>query len=611
MNSKVFALAAAALVAVGSAAKAQIVPGAIALPDSIVGTYNCTADNVYQMVNTVKVGPGSVLRIEPGTIIYGNKNGVRSCLQIERNGKIYAPGTPSAPIIFTSSKPQGQKAPGDWGGILLLGNATINSAGGTATIEGGTNGTYGGANDADSSGVMTYVRIEYGGLAFSVDNEINGLTFGGVGNRTVVNHIQVSYNNDDSYEFFGGTVNTHHLIALATIDDDFDTDNGYRGRGQFFFALRDSLWSDLSPSSSSEGFEADNDATGSANAPLSRPILSNYTMVGPYRDTATAEWGQDFVRGGRLRRNTLYGIFNTVISGWQTAFAVDGNGTASDGLGLDDYIKGANACPAPADFRIRNTAVTGKRAQSEIRGTGATAQADADAWFNCSGLGNQRVGNHSDMQLRAVNQNNLNDPDPRPLPTSPAATGTDYSDALLAAANNFSFTSVGYKGAFDPSTARDAQWDKPWSNYNPQQTSYVKHKAGWNLVSLANTPSSASKDAVFKHNSSNAFRYNNGYTIDNTLDAGVGYWVLLSDNSTVEQTGTAVALPRTISVQPGWNLISSGASVPALVSAITASGTQVVSNYFGFDNGYYTATRIEPGRAYWVNVTTAGTLTIN
>lgn len=596
MRIRTFVLAAIALLGTGVAAQAQIVPGAVALPDVITGTRTLSADSIYQLVNTVKVTSGGLLSIPPGTLIYGNALGTRSCLQIERGGKIYAKGTATCPIVFTSSKPQGQKAPGDWGGIIVLGKADINQVGDTAVIEGGTNGVYGGTDDADSSGVIEYVRIEYGGIAFSVDNEINGLTLAGIGNKTVVNHVQISYNNDDSFEFFGGAVNAKYLIAFGGIDDDFDTDNGFRGRLQFIYAQRDSLWSDLSASSTSNSFEADNDATGSANTPVSKPIVSNATIVGPWRDTATAAWGQDFSRGGHFRRNTDYGLFNTVITGWPEPIRIDG-ATLNP------------ACPQNTDLAFENIVITGK--VPEVVAAGGAVQGTVTSWYNCAGAGNTRNGNHAAALLTAVTQTDLKNPNPIPAAGSPVATGAGFTNTLLATGNNFTFATTTYKGAFDPAVARNSQWDIGWSNYDPQNTTYVKHRSGWNLVSLANTPASADKNVVYIHNASNAFRYNSGYAIDNVLDPGVGYWILLSDNCIVEQKGTTVSLPRTVTVTPGWNLVATGASQRAPVASITASGTTVVSSYFGFDNGYTVATNLEPGKAYWVNVTTAGSLTFN
>jgi hypothetical protein len=169
---------------------------------------------------------GSSLTIAPGTIIKSDVS-QKGALIIERNAQIFAEGTATSPIIFTSGKAVGQRNPGDWGGIILLGNATTNRTT-EPTIEGGVGKKYGGTNDADNSGIMKYVRIEFAGIADAPGSEINGLTLGAVGSGTTIDYIQVTYGNDDAYEFFGGTVNAKHLIGYATADDDFDFDFGYR-----------------------------------------------------------------------------------------------------------------------------------------------------------------------------------------------------------------------------------------------------------------------------------------------------------------------------------------------------------------------------------------------
>lgn len=588
---------AAALLATGTAAFAQVVPGAIQVSGDITANTTWQANNAYQLDGTVKVQSGATLTIQPGTIIYGNPQTTRSCLQIERGGKIYAQGTPTSPIVFTSPKPQGTKAAGDWGGIIMLGRATNNIPGGTGTIEGGTNGQHGGSDDADSSGVLSYVRIEYAGIAFSTNNEINSLTMGSVGNKTKIDHVQCSFGNDDSFEWFGGTVNATHLIAFAGIDDDWDTDNGFRGRIQFAFGMRDATKFDVSQSN---GMEADNDATGSANTPQSRPIISNLTEIGPQCDTATVV-NALFRRGGHWRRNTRYGLFNSIIAGWP-------NNTSLPAASLHlDALTGV-ATPQANDLKMRNTTVTGSRAQVpfSVLGTGASAQADVNSWFTSGG--NLWGGDHDDITLIAVCQANLNNPDPRPTSTG----ATDYTDGMLATGNNFSFQSVSYRGAFAPSPA--ARWDADWSNYNPGSTSYMKHKLGWNMVALAADVPNKNKDVVYENAVSSAFRFSNGYQIDNEMDLKVGYWINLDDATTVEQTGSTVSLPQTISVVPGWNLIATGSSQYAPVANITVSGTTVLSSYFGFNNGYQAVAAggsLVPGFAYWVNVSTAGTITFN
>ena len=180
-------------------------------------TRNLVNDTVYLLSGFVYVEDGATLNIEPGTIIRGEKD-TKGSLIITRGSKINALGTVDQPIVFTSNEPEGARNYGDWGGLIILGDAPINVPGGIAVIEGGVDtpegdGTYGGANAADNSGSLIYVRIEYPGIPFVAGNEINGLTCGGVGSGTVIDHVMVSRSGDDAFEFFGGTVNAKYLIA--------------------------------------------------------------------------------------------------------------------------------------------------------------------------------------------------------------------------------------------------------------------------------------------------------------------------------------------------------------------------------------------------------------
>ena len=174
------------------------------------------------------------------------------------------------PIVFTSAAAEGSKRPGDWGGVIILGRAPSNhrDANGqptTGKVEGLTSGgDYGGSDQNDDSGVLKYVRIEYSGVAIAPNNEVNGLTFGGVGRGTIVDYVQVRHTADDCFEFFGGTVNAKHLICHYNGDDGFDWDNGYQGKLQFLVLQQDPTVAD-----ETNGFEGDNDALGSANTPLS------------------------------------------------------------------------------------------------------------------------------------------------------------------------------------------------------------------------------------------------------------------------------------------------------------------------------------------------------
>ena len=203
----------------------------VTVEGELLSSTTWTANHVYLIKGFYYVRTGVTLTIEPGTVIRGDKD-TKGTLLIERGAKLMAEGTLSQPIVFTSNSISGERSYGDWGGVVLCGKASINVPGGTSIIEGGPTSVYGGGatpDDADNSGSLKYVRIEFPGIPFVQDKEINGLTLGAVGSSTRLEYIQVSYSGDDSYEWFGGTVNAKHLIEYRGWDDDFDTDFGYRG----------------------------------------------------------------------------------------------------------------------------------------------------------------------------------------------------------------------------------------------------------------------------------------------------------------------------------------------------------------------------------------------
>jgi hypothetical protein len=203
-------------------------------------TSNTTLQGVVLLKNKVYVKNNSTLTILPGTIIRGDYT-TQGTLIVTKGSKIIANGTESDPIVFTSNQNATFRAEGDWGGLVLLGKARNNQPGGVAYIEGITQSSdteYGGNDDHDNSGSLKYVRIEFAGIPLEPNKEINGLTFGSVGDGTIIDYIQVSHSGDDSYEWFGGTVNCKHLISYSTTDDDFDTDFGYRGNVQFGLGIR-------------------------------------------------------------------------------------------------------------------------------------------------------------------------------------------------------------------------------------------------------------------------------------------------------------------------------------------------------------------------------------
>ena len=297
------------------------VPSSTTLTGNIGATTTLTSDKVWTLKGYVYVTDGASLIIQPGTVIKSDV-AEKGALCIERGAKIIAEGTPDRPIVFTSGQPVGQKSPGDWGGIVILGRAKTNRSS-EPTIEGGIGRPYGGTNDDDNSGVLRYVRIEYAGIAALPNSEINALTLGGVGKGTTIQYVQTIYANDDAFEFFGGTVSPKFIYAFATADDDFDFDFGYTGEVSNGVAKRDPQFVDNGDAGN--GIECDNDGTGSSAQPYTHPKLFNMILVGPNNSTALANHNL----GLRFRRATQFTMKNSVIWGWMKGgLSLESNETA-------------------------------------------------------------------------------------------------------------------------------------------------------------------------------------------------------------------------------------------------------------------------------------------
>ena len=297
------------------------VPSTTTLTGNINTTTTLTSDKVWTLKGYVYVTDGAKLIIQPGTTIVSDV-AEKGALCIERGSQIIAEGTPTKPIVFTSGRPEGQRSPGDWGGIVILGRAKTNRSS-EPTIEGGIGRPYGGTNDSDNSGVMRYVRIEYAGIAAMPNSEINALTLGGVGNGTILENIQTIYANDDAFEFFGGTVNGKNLYAFATADDDFDFDFGYTGTITNGVAKRDPQFVDSGDAGN--GVECDNDGTGSSAQPYTHPKLFNMILVGPNTSSALANHNL----GLRFRRSTQFTMKNSIVWGWMKGgLSLESNETA-------------------------------------------------------------------------------------------------------------------------------------------------------------------------------------------------------------------------------------------------------------------------------------------
>jgi hypothetical protein len=306
------------------------VPSTTTLTGNINTTTTLTSDKVWTLKGYVYVTDGAKLIIQPGTTIVSDV-AEKGALCIERGSQIIAEGTPTKPIVFTSGRPEGQRSPGDWGGIVILGRAKTNRSS-EPIIEGGIGRPYGGTNDSDNSGVMRYVRIEYAGIAALPNSEINALTLGGVGNGTILENIQTVYANDDAFEFFGGTVNGKNLYAFATADDDFDFDFGYTGTITNGIAKRDPQFVDSGDAGN--GVECDNDGTGSSAQPYTHPKLFNMILVGPNTSSALANHNL----GLRFRRSTQFTMKNSIVWGWMKGgLSLESNETAQfvkDGVSI-------------------------------------------------------------------------------------------------------------------------------------------------------------------------------------------------------------------------------------------------------------------------------------
>ncbi len=302
----------------------------VVVTGEITGTENWTSNFYYVLRGAVFVNEGATLNIAAGTRIIGEAGSVGT-LVVLRGGRLNAIGTRTAPIVFTSDQAVGNRARGDWGGIILNGRAPVNLEGGEGAGEGDT-GVYGGNNPNDTSGSMRYVRVEFAGTEFSPDNELNGIAFQGVGRGGSYEFIQVHMNRDDAFEWFGGTADIKYAIASNAADDSFDWTFGWSGRAQFLAVTQRSDDAD-------QGIEADNNEFNNNLLPRSNPTIYNLTLCG---DPDRNEGGES-VRAANIRRGTGVTLRNFLVTGFKTtgiqfdgAATIDqvNNGTSQVGSGV-------------------------------------------------------------------------------------------------------------------------------------------------------------------------------------------------------------------------------------------------------------------------------------
>ena len=429
----------------------------------------------YSLKGWVYVADGAELTIEAGTIIKGDKE-TKAALIVEPGAKIYAEGTATAPIVFTSAQPAGQRRPGDWGGLIICGRARNNQN--KMQIEGGPRTKHGGDNDADNSGVLKYVRVEFAGYPFERDKEINGITFGSVGSGTTVDYLQVSYSNDDSFEWFGGTVNCKHLVAFRGWDDDFDTDNGFSGHVQYAFAVRDSRIADTSQSN---GFESDNCADGAQVAPYTTAVFSNVTFIGPKAVDNNFQNTTDYINGGsmnpkngsalgrfqaamQIRRSSRLNCINSIALGWPIGLILDGEKGNTQAMATAGNIKlqnvwfaGMEIVGSDANKLYEDHLVTGY--DSDKKPIVDNSQASFSSTFFKAQQGN-KVATIAEMLLTGSGVMKGLDTNFMPQQGSPLMSGASFG--------SFSgFDNVAFIGAFGSDN-----WLSTWTNFDPENTIY-------------------------------------------------------------------------------------------------------------------------------------------
>lgn len=407
------------------------VNGVCTLSGTITENTTLTADKTWLLRGTVFVGDETKevrLQVDPGTKVMGEKATVGT-LVIRRGAKLIAVGTKDKPIVFTSDQPEGSRARGDWGGLILNGKAKINGCGGQTPCEafgeGGT-GFYGGTDDADNSGWLSYVRVEFAGALFSEENELNGLALQGVGSGTKLDHIQVHMGADDAIEFFGGNANVKYLLLTGAADDSLDWTEGWRGKAQFVVIQHYDDDSD-------QGIEADNnggdDGAKRDELPRANPTIYNITLIGSPNSSKS-----DI--GILLREGTAASIHNAIITGFNEAC-----------LNIDHSATFNNAWDAGQSKLNGQLQIT-----HSLLSCATNFKEDPADLFKVSDFfttlnpGNQVVDPQLEKPFDLAAPNFL------PKAGSPALTGgLEATDAF--------FTKVTFRGGVDPAS----DWTKGWT----------------------------------------------------------------------------------------------------------------------------------------------------
>jgi hypothetical protein len=431
---------------------------------NITASTTWTNDHSYRLVGAIFVKAPAVLTIQAGTTVFGSStSSPLGLLAVEKGAKIMALGTETSPIVFTSEKPVGQRKKQDWGGILLLGKADLNVAGKCPFVEGLAGVAYGPcadpADENDSSGALSYVRIEYGGFALSPDNEVNGLGMYAVGKGTQLDHIMCKYIADDGFEWFGGAAQLKYAIEVGCTDDMFDTSFGTKGKGQFLIGLQNGA--DIE--ASTNGLEMDNSESPVGNftndRPLSKPTFANFTLCGPGTPKSASEPGG--ANGMLIRRNTAGLMYNFIVQGFRSYGVNIDDGVTTNNIDSGDlvvdygifYQNGLNTNPA-GDGHCQLGQVGPP--QEEIPANGFL-------YSSCSFLTKME---HLLFPTDAPTMNPFNRFTPDWRPQNAGAVASPYDPVVLNSSPETFFESAPYYGAIKPGTSEKDDWSKkPWTSY--------------------------------------------------------------------------------------------------------------------------------------------------
>ncbi|MCG8555521.1 MAG: hypothetical protein MJD61_09585 [Proteobacteria bacterium] len=373
-------------------------------------------------------GKAVTLTVRPGTTLFGD---TRAFLAITRGSKIRAEGSKDSPIVMTSAQPDGMRKVGDWGGLIINGRAPLNV--GLEVPGEGNTGLYGGMDEADDSGSLRYVRVEFAGDLISPENELNGIAFQGVGSGTEVDYVQVHRNADDGVEFFGGTVNVKHIVLSGIEDDSLDWTDGWTGKAQFVVAQQ---WSGVGDN----GIEADNDSDNNKSTPYSNPVLSNITLIG-VPDSSSSDLGI------LLREGTKGQIHNALVLGFnESCLSLDDLETLAHAKAGSLAIKNSVlSCSTNFKEPMKENATTMKKEPIDPANPKPTQDL-----FTKTGSGNQAV---SDANSVLVDAFNTATPDFTPK------TGSVVQVGGVKPSGGF-FDSVDYIGAFG-----GEDWTQGWTAF--------------------------------------------------------------------------------------------------------------------------------------------------